>query len=575
MKLFKRIGWWLLLIALFGASFAANPSYNFVPASGTQLKLQCNYTFNVSALVDSWSYNWFAYAIKFNSWDANLSHILIDPWFAESPWYSVVNNIYRAWGSAWSANSNINRNLTTFWFKSLVNINQTILEFTTYTWWQLSFGAATTDDWTTLDWYATGGDILVSAPAATYTFVPLPCVPDATNPTVTSTTPTGGARYIPNNQVISFTTYDWIGSGGVSWPSPLATNNTSHYWYSGLSLLLTNYVAAPVTVDNQEGVNSWTIRATVACSTCSSPWSYVLSGSSLTVTDWAGDGSRNQLTWNSKRRGYNVSFAAPASYEVEKLVTVTLQATDNPNETLQIHTWSSSFSFNAPLNPTIERKLPSTDTFVSPSKVNVIRLFISDDWAGVNTGSVKITIPTIMSWAEQLLTGYTYSWSELNFVLSWGSAGLGNSGKYIVEFYSNWDFPSNETISITWIALDLAGNTGTLSTSFTTRPDCSFFGCNEVLNVNILGGTYAWSFDFTWTILIVTGTNINSPYPYLTGTNNDILMCGYEWTWAVLTGNVQIYDSTNTLINGTVYSGNALYITGLNFTIVDWVIVVQ
>jgi hypothetical protein len=45
----------------------------------------------------------------------------------------------------------------------------------------------------------------------------------------------------------------------------------------------------------------------------------------------------------------------------------------------------TSFSFNAPQVPTITRLLPATSTFVSPSKENVISLFVSDDWAGVNT----------------------------------------------------------------------------------------------------------------------------------------------------------------------------------------------
>jgi hypothetical protein len=97
--------------------------------------------------------------------------------------------------------------------------------------------------------------------------------------------------------------------------------------------LLTNYVAAPATVDNQEGVNSSTIKATVSCPTCTSfGGPYVLTASNLIISDWLGDGSRHQYTWDSQRRGYDVSFAAPASYEVEKTVTVTFEAVDNPNE---------------------------------------------------------------------------------------------------------------------------------------------------------------------------------------------------------------------------------------------------
>lgn len=532
----------------------------------------------------SWmDYNAFEYSIKFNSWEVDILHNTISSpfFFYELP--TILNGIYNwAWSLPWGVKYSWNIEAISFFLKSLSQVTSTFLDFTTKTGAVLSFWIATTDDGGSIA-YATGGndwgkDILTAVYPATYTFVPLPCVPDVTNPTITWIDPINGSRYIPNNQVVSFTVYDWAGAGSVSWPSPLATNNTSHYWYQGLATgVLSNYVAAPVTVDNQEGVNSSTIKATVSCPTCTSfGGPYVLTASNLVISDWLGDWSRHQYTWNSKRRGYDVSFAAPAAYEVEKTVNVVFEAVDNSNETWAIHTGTASISFNAPQNPIITRLLPSTDTFVSPSKLNPIRLFISDDWAGIDTGSVKITIPKIMSWAEQLMTGYTYSWSELSFTLSWWASGLWNSGKYIVDFYPLWDFPANETVVITWSASDLANNVySTFTTSFTTRPDCSFFGCNEILNINILDGNFAWSFDFTWTILVVTWTNPNSPYPYLTWLNNDILMCWVEWTWAVLTWNVTIYDSSNNQINWNLYTGNALYITGLNFTIVDWVIIVQ
>lgn len=577
MKLFKRIGWWLLLVALFGASFAANPSYNFLPASGSQLKLHCNYNGNLSLLAWWQNYNAFESTISYDSSNFSLIHGAINTPFSQNQWYSLIGNLYRTYGALpWGQKSSGDVNAINYVFKTLNNISTWNFSFTDRLWWTITFWASTTDDGATLNGFdVNGADILTAVYNASYTFVPLPCVPDADAPTLTNTVPASNARYIPSNQTVSFLTYDWAGAGSVSGPSPLASNNRSHYWYSGLSLLLTNYVAAPVTVDNQEGVNSGTIRATVACSTCSTSWSYVLSWADLTITAWTGDASHNQWTWDTERRWYVVSFAAPTSYPVEKQITVTLQAVDNPNETGSIHTGTASFSFNAPLSPTITRILPSTNTFVSPSKLNPIRLFVSDDWAGVDTGSIKITIPTIMSWATQLMTGYIYSWSALNFTLSWWNTGLGNSGKYLVEFYPLWDFPANATVTITWTALDLAGNTWVFNTSFTTRPDCSYFGCSELLNLDIVGWLYSWSYQFTGTILVVTWTNIDSPYPYLTWTNNDILVCGYEWTGAILTGNVQIYNGSSTLINGTIYSGNALYITGLNFSIVNWVIIVQ
>jgi hypothetical protein len=579
MTFIKKIGWSLLLLVLFGATFAQNPSYNFAPASGAQLKLHCNYNGNLYLMAWWLNYNAFEATISFDSSNISLIHGTVNSPFSQNQWDSLVWNLYKTYGALpWGQKSAVDVNAITFGFKTLNNILSSTFSFTDRLWNAIVFWPSTTDDWATLNGFdVNGADILTAVNNATYTFFPLPCVPDATNPTITTIIPSNGSRYIPSNQVVSFTTYDWAGAGTVNGPSPLATNNRSHYWYQGLATgVLSNYVSAPATVDNQEGINSSTIKATVSCPTCTSfGGPYVLTASNLIISDWLGDGSRHQYTWDSQRRGYDVSFAAPAPYEVEKTVTVTFEAVDNPNETWAIHTGTASVSFNTPQNPIITRLLPSTDTFVSPSKANPIRLFVSDDWAGINTGSVKITIPKIMSWAEQLMTGYTYSWSELAFTLSWWASGLWNSGKYIIDFYPLWDFPANETVTITWIALDLASNTWTFTTSFTTRPDCSFFGCNEILNINILDGNFAWLYEFTGTILVVTGTNPNSPYPYLTWANNDILMCGIEWTWAILTWNVSIYDSSNNQINWNLYTGSALYITGLNFTIVDWVIVVQ
>jgi hypothetical protein len=49
-------------------------------------------------------------------------------------------------------------------------------------------------------------------------------------------------------------------------------------------------VAAPATVDNQEGVNSSTIKATVSCPTCTSfGGPQVLTSNDLVIVDWFGD----------------------------------------------------------------------------------------------------------------------------------------------------------------------------------------------------------------------------------------------------------------------------------------------
>lgn len=555
----------LFLFGFIGFSFAQDPSFSLDPWSGQQLKLHCTYDINLR-LNSSWQrYNAFQSTLKFNTSDSQ-----IITWSVNAPFtdYQVSQiewwNRYRMWGNfavwqSWTWDISA----ATFGFKTISNILSTTLEFVNIDWGPISYWLGWTDDGQFIIGVDANGDILASVVDATYNFVTWPCTIDTNAPNFTSLNPSANSN-IPLDQTISFLTYDWVG-----W--------TNHYWYSWQEMLLSNYVLAPTTVDNQWWVNSGTIKATVSCPTCSTSWSYVLSGSSLNITDWNWDWSRNQLTWNNNRRWYNVSFDPPAPYEIEKRVSVVLNSTDNPNESWNVNTWTSAtYYFNNPVKPTItEISHINWSTFVSPSKSLPIKFKFSDTWAGIDTGSIKIDIPTILSWATQLLTGYIYSWSDLTITLSGWAEGIGNSGSYVVEFLPNWDFPANTLVTINTFVDDLAWSTWSRVTTFTTRPDCTYFGCSEILNINILEWINLGNFVFTWTTLIVTGTNTSSPYPYLTGISNDILVCWYEWTWAILTGNVQIYDSSDNIINGSVYSGNALYITGLNFTIVDGVIVVQ
>jgi hypothetical protein len=91
-------------------------------------------------------------------------------------------------------------------------------------------------------------------------------------------------------------------------------------------------------------------------------------------------------------------------------VNVTIEAYDNPNELSATHQLSWPISFNSPIAPIFSAINPlNGQTFVNPKQTNTLIFKFSDTWAGVNTGSIKITIPTIMSGTDQLLTGHTYS----------------------------------------------------------------------------------------------------------------------------------------------------------------------
>ena len=556
-----------MLIAIGWLSvFAANPSYWITPASWSNLKLYCKYNFNI-ALTPSWvSYNAFDATLKFNSWEVNIIHSSIDPFFSISATGSIRSGyLYRTqWASAGWASSSSDINPASFVFYSIGNILNTTLNFTNCNGWTASFGTWTTADCSTVNSSVNNLDILLWLNDASYNFSPLPCIIDADNPSISNLNVSNWATYIPSSQTISMLINDRSNAPltDVTWPSPLQTNKRSHYRYQWLSTWsLSNYVDAPDTVDNQEWVNPNSIKITVSWI---SYWPYILSWAGLSLTNFAWDWTKNQYTWDSEIRWYNVSFTPPSPYPIEKQITVSITANDRANESGLIHTWTSSFSFNAPVAPVITMLSPSPITFVNPT-FSGIQFYITDDRAWVDTWSIKITIPAIYSWATLLMSGYTYSWSDLVFVLSWWAVWLGSGWDYIVTLAPKRDFPANSTVNITWAFADLVWTNWTTSFSFSTRPDCSYFGCSIVLGIDI-----NWIIsNFDWDFLIITWTNPDWPYPYFTWINNDTLMCWPNFTWTTITWNILFENTNNQSILWIFYTWARLYITWLNL-ILSW-----
>lgn len=546
---------------------AFDTNFSFYPASWTQFKLYCDAP--IYMMIDWWpeTYNWFETSILFDS-----DYIQVKTWLIYSPFQqrtnSVIGNMYRVWWSiGWTWYKEWLFTWVSFNIITKDNTGSTSLYFVDKN-WNPHFIYWT---WTTSDGISLAGydhspyDILSNVINVTYNFVALPCVLDNKQPIIGDLVKfwtyqsVNNKNKIASDQILSFETYD-----RDDW-------NKVNYWFSGNDAWnLSNYVTAPNNVDNQEWVNSSSISVTVSCPTCSDSPSNV--GAELNISDWNWTTSMNALTWDSERRWYYVSFDAPFPYEVEKKVTVNISVADNPNEFWVTHTWTRSFSFNSPVAPTIVRNYPSSiGAFVSPSKNFPIIFTISDDWAGVDTGSVRISVQQIMSGNEVLLPWYVYSWSDLHFELISWTEWLWNSWSYIVSFDPKEDFPvsSEITMYVTWS--DLAWKSKTIISRFTTRPSCDFFWCVDNLNV-ILSGI---SNIFTWKVLSITWTNPDSPYPYFTWENDEILMCGWNWTWINFAGNITIYDTEWNLVWDDLYTNNELFITWLDFVYEDWKIIVQ
>lgn len=556
-------------------NFAATPNFSLYPSSGQTLKLYCAYNFNIVLDPIGQNYNSFASVVKFSSWAAAISHIGIAPAFITSASGFVNGNLYKTYG-ALPLGQKISTSgaVATFGFRTIANITGTTLQFSTNTGWAIVFGPAQTADGITIDATDTVWDMLWSVFDASYSFVPSPCIVDTDAPIFWSVTPGNGAYHVPSSQRFSAIVYDRAGPWIVAGVLPMASNNRSHYRYSGLDVAdLANYQAAPSNVDNQEGVNSGSIVLTVSCPLCTSfaGNSYVLSWSDLHLSVRNGTSSINKYTWDSKERWYDMYFDPPVgtSYEIERQVNVTGQAVDNLGNIQTLN-----MAFNAPSKPTISAVYPSNGAInIDRRNTSMIVLSFADDWAWVDTWSISITIPQILSGADVLMTGYTYSWSDLQFLLNTWSPGLGNAWSYTVQFTWKWNFASNRVITITWFAADLVGNTWTFTLSFTTRPDCGFWWCNTIFQVF---GLDAGTFGFTGGLLVITWTDTNtySPYPYLTWELGDTLMCGLPYSWTILDGNINLYDTSDTLLTHSFYTWTDLYITWLDFTIENGVVVI-
>ena len=527
----------------------------------------CNSTLTTNVDYVATEYAGFEFNIKFDTWALVLSHVSTNSDFSFDVSNSVVgNNYYARW--TLPVNSSADKWATAFNIKPiLVAPYQTtgILNFVTSTWASPYFSSWNAADGINIT-YA-GKDSLSGVESALLNFVAYPCIDDTDAPIVYSNSwsPTAINWWqLTGNQNINMLVVDWTGSN-------------SHYWYSWLdNTNLSNYklVVSSDYVDNQYWVDSWSLSVMI-----DNNWSVESPTLNINVYTWTF--FPNKWTWDSKDRWYWVSFVNTSPFEVEKQVTITITWYDNPNYSSTTHNMDVDFVFNTPEKPTISMVTPLDWATFQSTNISLLKFQTNDSWAGVDTWSVKIEIPAIYSGVSLLMTWHIYSGSELTFSLNHWAIWTGNSGWYEISLAPLWDFPSATWIAVSWFVADLAANAVNLSTnnrseqrSFETRPSCSFYGCNEILDIYIIWWS---SYQFTWELLIATGTNPNSPYPYLTWIDNNILMCGLPYTGTNITSNFDMYDVdwTTQLSLPHLYTWNKLYITGLDFTYSNGVITVN
>lgn len=554
MTLIKNFLYVLLFVLILSFSYVYAWISNLleISPSTTTWKYYCNTQLTTEIDYVSDEYAGFEFYMEFNTWALSFESTSVHSDFVNDFWDDISWDKYHAYWSL-ASNSTSDKEATSFTIQPILVVpyqTSASLTFVDMNGDTPSYDPTYTADGISI--WGWGKDTLAGVSNATINFEAYPCTDDGEAPIVYGYSPSGIYWWqLVWPQSISFTMIDWRWSA------------YGHYRYDDDNKTLGDYTSAPSNVDNQYGVNSSSISVVVN----TGAWNVI---QALTTNNWNWDATHNALTWDRERRWYIVSFTSP-SLNVEEETTITIVWSDNPNYAWETHTWSYSFVFNSPENPDITMVYPyNTEQNLNPT-VSPLVFYASDSWAWVDSWTISITIEDVLTgWSIVIYTWKTYNYwdSELTVTLSGGTTDLGWAGWYRIELAPWVDFPENATINISWYAMDLAGNEVSESWSFGTRPSCGFYGCSEILDIYIMWWTYAGGspYSFTWGLLIATWTNSNSPYPYLTWAENNILMCGFPWAWADLTGNIQIFEwDWETPLTQT-YTGHELYVTWLNFT---------
>ena len=200
-------------------------------------------------------------------------------------------------------------------------------------------------------------------------------------------------------------------------------------------------------------------------------------------------------TWQNNGLNANVTINPEWLFDfwIEKEIIATFIFNDRAGNSN-----SQTITFNSPKWPTLISNSASPangDVYVNLS--DPIKLWIKDDWAGVNSGTIKINLSWI-NWTTYW--PYEFSGSDLNLSgVQWGA----NTPDYYINISNHEQFPTSGTINVRVYAEDMEWNVDTISDyTFTTRPNCSEFQCCDPVLLDL------WSENTTYytnTWLIISG----------------------------------------------------------------------
>ena len=362
-------------------------------------------------------------------------------------------------------------------------------------------GDVTTETTLSMAWWAELIDSEQQNLYRTWTFAVLqePCVADTNKPTITNVS-------IANN------------STKISYLSGLTFSLKDEWWV--------NWEKNVPYIKTDWSPWTWNVWWTISNQYWIDPGSFqlILSGNGQTksitnTTPWVSI-SWNWKTWQNNWLNANVTIESDAlfNFGIEKKITATFKFWDRAG-----NTWEYTINFNVPKWPELVSKSASPangDVYVNLSAP--IKLWIKDDRAGVDSGTIKITVGGI-NWTTYW--PYIFSWSDLN--LSWVQWNA-NTPDYYISILNHKDFPTSGTIEVKVYAEDMVWNVDKIDDySFSTRPNCTEFQCCEPVLLNLwdTGATY---YSNTW--LVISGWN--NPTFSVDGENNTwTIDCNAEDNW--------------------------------------------
>lgn len=279
-----------------------------------------------------------------------------------------------------------------------------------------------------------------------YTVLQQPCIWDNNSPSISLSQPVASITKQSN----LWLQLNLIDVGGSSANVP--------YVWTGWGIWVWMWTGNVWWIDPQYGIDISTLQITI-------------SGNNQSRTFvWWTYATPNGKTWQFLDKNYVLSIPAYQlfDYGIEKPIFVSISIRDR--------VWlqaAHSISFNHPQGPTI---IPGTRfPLVGATFVNYdasIKLGIQDDWAGVDSGSIVVTLSGIngTNYGPYIFSGNQLSLTELT------STAL--QPNWMIEIPNHIDFPWSWTIRVSVAVRDMVGNQWTISDySFVTRPNCSQLWC--------------------------------------------------------------------------------------------------